>query len=50
MRMSLAFCEINANDLWNNFAAFFYENKITEDELDDMFPATVTWALRTLKK
>jgi hypothetical protein len=30
--------------------AAFYENKITEDELDDMFPATVTWALRTLKK
>jgi hypothetical protein len=30
--------------------AAFYEGKITEDQLDDMFPATVTWALRTLKK
>jgi hypothetical protein len=30
--------------------AAFYENKITEDELDQMFPASVTWALRTLKK
>ena len=30
--------------------AAFYEGKITEEELDDMFPATVVWALRTLKK
>lgn len=30
--------------------AAYYENKITEAELEDMFPATVTWALRTLKK
>ena len=30
--------------------AAFYEGKITEDELDEMFPASVTWALRTLKK
>lgn len=30
--------------------AAFYEEKITEDELDQMFPATVIWALRTLKK
>jgi hypothetical protein len=30
--------------------AAFYEEKITEDELDQMFPATVVWALRTLKK
>lgn len=30
--------------------AAFYEDKITEAELDEMFPATVTWALRTLKK
>jgi hypothetical protein len=30
--------------------ACLYEGKITEDQLDAMFPATVTWALRTLKK
>jgi hypothetical protein len=30
--------------------AAFYENKITEDELDQMFPASTIWALRTLKK
>jgi hypothetical protein len=30
--------------------AAFYEGKISESELDDMFPASVTWALRTLKK
>jgi hypothetical protein len=30
--------------------AAFYEEKITEDELDEMFPASVVWALRTLKK
>jgi hypothetical protein len=29
--------------------AAFYEEKITEEELDSMFPATVVWALRTLK-
>jgi chemotaxis response regulator CheB len=30
--------------------AAFYEEKISEEELDEMFPANVTWALRTLKK
>jgi hypothetical protein len=30
--------------------AAFYEGKITEDELDQMFPASTIWALRTLKK
>jgi hypothetical protein len=30
--------------------AALYEGKITEEQLDAMFPATVTWALRTLKK
>jgi hypothetical protein len=29
--------------------AAFYEGKITEEQLDDMYPSTVTWALRTLK-
>jgi hypothetical protein len=29
--------------------AAFYEGKITEDQLDEMFPSTVVWALRTLK-
>ena len=29
--------------------AAFYEGKITEEQLDDMFPANVVWALRTLK-
>lgn len=29
--------------------AAFYEGKITEEQLDDMFPSTVVWALRTLK-
>lgn len=29
--------------------AAFYEGKITEEQLDDMFPASVVWALRTLK-
>lgn len=28
----------------------FWEEKITEEQLDEMFPVTVTWALRTLKK
>lgn len=27
----------------------FYEGKITEDELDEMFPAKITWALMTKK-
>lgn len=30
--------------------AAFYEGKITEEELDEMFPASTVWALRTLKK
>ncbi len=30
--------------------AAYYEDKITEQQLDEMFPVTVTWALRTLKK
>lgn len=30
--------------------ACLYEGKITEEQLDAMFPPTVTWALRTLKK
>jgi hypothetical protein len=30
--------------------AAFYEGKITEEQLDEMFPVTVTWALNTLKK
>lgn len=30
--------------------AAYYEDKITEDQLDEMFPTTVVWALRTLKK
>jgi hypothetical protein len=30
--------------------AAFYEEKISEAELDEMFPVNVTWALRTLKK
>jgi len=30
--------------------AAYYEGKITEEQLDEMFPVTVTWALRTLKK
>lgn len=30
--------------------AAYYEEKITEDELDRMFPVNVVWALRTLKK
>lgn len=28
--------------------AAFYEGKITEEQLDEMFPANVVWALRTL--
>ena len=30
--------------------ASFYEGKITEDQIDEMFPTTVVWALRTPKK
>lgn len=30
--------------------AAFYEGKITEEQLDEMFPATVIWALRPMKK
>jgi hypothetical protein len=30
--------------------AAYYNGDITEEELDDMFPASVTWALRTPKK
>lgn len=29
--------------------AAFYEDKISEDQLDEMFPVNVTWALRTVK-
>lgn len=29
--------------------AAFYEDKITEEELDEMFPSNVVWALRTVK-
>jgi hypothetical protein len=30
--------------------AAFYNEKITEEQLDEMFPVVVTWALRTVKK
>jgi hypothetical protein len=30
--------------------AAFYEGKITEEQLDEMFPVHVVWALRTVKK
>jgi hypothetical protein len=30
--------------------AAFYEEKITEDQLEEMYPLNVTWALRTVKK
>lgn len=30
--------------------AAFYNEKITEQQLDEMFPVVVTWALRTVKK
>ena len=30
--------------------AAYYEDLLTEDELDSMFPANVVWALRTVKK
>lgn len=29
--------------------AAFYEDKISEEQLDEMFPVSVTWALRTVK-
>lgn len=34
----------------DSLMAAYYEGKVTEDQLDEMFPANVTWALRTLKK
>lgn len=30
--------------------AAYYEGKVTEDQIDEMFPTTVVWALRTPKK
>jgi hypothetical protein len=30
--------------------AAFYEGKLTEEQLDEMFPVNVIWALRTVKK
>jgi hypothetical protein len=30
--------------------ASFYEEKITEEQIDEMFPVVITWALRTPKK
>jgi hypothetical protein len=30
--------------------AAYYNGDITEEELDEMFPVSVTWALRTAKK
>ena len=30
--------------------AAFYEGQITEEQLDEMYPVSVIWALRTLKK
>lgn len=30
--------------------AAYYEGKISEEQLDTMYPANVVWALRTLKK
>lgn len=30
--------------------AAYYEDKITEEQLDEMFPTKVTWALRTVKQ
>jgi hypothetical protein len=34
----------------DSLMAAYYQDKITEEQLDTMFPVTVTWALRTLKK
>jgi hypothetical protein len=33
-----------------NLMAAYFEGKITEEELDEMYPATVTWALTPKKK
>lgn len=30
--------------------AAYYEGKVTEDQIDEMFPTSVVWALRTVKK
>lgn len=30
--------------------AQYYEGKITEEQIDEMFPTTIVWALRTPKK
>lgn len=30
--------------------AAYYEGKVTEEQIDEMFPTTVVWALRTVKK
>lgn len=30
--------------------AAYYEGKVTEDQIDEMFPTTIVWALRTPKK
>lgn len=30
--------------------ASYYDGKVTEEQIDEMFPVTVTWALRTPKK
>lgn len=30
--------------------AAFYEEKITEEQLEEIYPLSVTWALRTVKK
>lgn len=34
----------------DSLMAQYYEGNITEDQLDEMFPTTVVWALRTPKK
>ena len=34
----------------DNLMAAMFQGKITEEQLDAMFPATIVWALRTLKK
>jgi hypothetical protein len=34
----------------DSLMAAYYQDKVTEDQLDEMFPVTVTWALRTVKK
>jgi aminoglycoside phosphotransferase family enzyme len=30
--------------------AQYYEGKLTEEQIDEMFPTTIVWALRTPKK